>query len=679
MNAVNQDLTPRTVGRRLIAYHGTQIPRRCLATEIESNEAALEQQLREAASLANGGTPTPQQTQSPRRRRRRKDAEPARDPIVESYLAHQHMQKTTAPYGSSFQPLYQPHTLLANPPSPSDVTLELLMSSQTHLGHSTSLWNPANSRYIFGIRSGIHIISLDTTAQYLRRAAKVVSGVAERGGLILFVGTRPGFDRCVVRAAQLAAPACHLFERWTPGSITNSQQILGRCGMRVVDEFDSEIDGFEDQLSDRNALKPDLVICLNPLENRVLLHECALATIPTIGIIDTDADPTHVTYPIPANDDSIRSVQAIAGVLGRAGEEGQKKRRTAAIAGKITYNPAERLALPDDFDQAAFKAAREGKKAAFASGIADMRLLSDPALGGAMSKLSDTEKRMLAEGDDSIVLQLDSRLNPQERSAIRSHVQAQTAMREASEKMEAEAKKAKKGSAKDRARAAAAAAAGVQVERDEDDEEYEEDEEDEEESDAQAGTVYEASPELGPEEVVDMVDEEPDLPRDASDPVEASRRGAAAAFFADSTSAENSPSVEQSDDAQDEADFINVLTTRLSEEEIDALRDGPTQAEMQTIRGKLKPKDFETLVGAMRKRDGEENVNAEPTGYANAGGYDPEAGSRDYFQDDYGDVSGGQMGYNESEEVNRTEKDAERAGLGNADDSDPDGTSSRGR
>ena len=197
-----------------------------------------------------------------------------------------------------------------------------------------------NSRYIFGIRQGIHIISLDVTAAHLRRACRVVSGVAERGGLILFVGTRPGQTRAVVKAAQLAG-GCHLFERWIPGSITNGQQILGGCKLKVVDEFDREIPGYKKQLMDRPALKPDLVVCLNPLENWVLLHECGLNHIPTIGIIDTDANPTWVTYPIPANDDSLRCIQVIAGALGKAGEEGQARRRVRAQLGDVAYTPSE--------------------------------------------------------------------------------------------------------------------------------------------------------------------------------------------------------------------------------------------------------------------------------------------------------------------------------------------------
>ena len=203
-----------------------------------------------------------------------------------------------------------------------------------------------NSRYIFGIRQGIHVISLETTAAHLRRACRVVQGIAERGGLILFVGTREGQYRCVVNAAKRAG-GCHLFERWTPGALTNGHQILGTCKMKVVDEFDRDVPGYDEKLKDMPSIKPDLVVCLNPLENWVMLHECGMNGIPTIGIVDTDANPTWVTYPIPANDDSMRSVQLIAGVLGRAGQEGRTERHRMAKKGEVLYN-ASKLEPPGE-------------------------------------------------------------------------------------------------------------------------------------------------------------------------------------------------------------------------------------------------------------------------------------------------------------------------------------------
>jgi small subunit ribosomal protein S2 len=184
----------------------------------------------------------------------------------------------------------------------SEITLEKLLAAQSHLGHATSLWNPANSKYIFGIRDGIHIIALDQTAEHLRRAAKVVRLVSANAGLILFVGSRKGQERSVVDAAT-KANGYHVFDRWIPGTLTNSKHILGHTHLAVVDQLDRRIEGFEPQLISYKTVLPDLVVCLNPHENDSLLRECAQLTIPTIGIIDTNTNPAWVTYQIPANDD----------------------------------------------------------------------------------------------------------------------------------------------------------------------------------------------------------------------------------------------------------------------------------------------------------------------------------------------------------------------------------------
>jgi small subunit ribosomal protein S2 len=222
--------------------------------------------------------------------------------VADDFYFIKNTKKKTSKLGSVLKKHYQPHAIVAKPPRPQDVTLELLMASQSHLGHSTSLWNPANQRYIFGVRQGVHIISLETTAAHLRRAAKVVEGVAYHGGLILFVGTRKGQSSAVAKAAEMAK-GCHLFERWTPGAITNGDRILAKCGLKVVGKMDEELQGFDEKIAEWKSLRPDLVVCMNPLENYTLLHECGLNNIPTIGVIDTNADPTWVTYPIPANDD----------------------------------------------------------------------------------------------------------------------------------------------------------------------------------------------------------------------------------------------------------------------------------------------------------------------------------------------------------------------------------------
>lgn len=256
-----------------------------------------------------------------------------------AYDERQRQLHEFAKMGSSLRIAYDPRTAFKNPPTISELTLPMLMAAQTHLGHATSLWNPRNSSFVFGIRDGIHIISLDATFAYLRRAAKVVQAVARKGGTILFVGTRDSQEEIVVQAARRSG-GYHIFDRWVPGTLTNGQQILGHCRLKVVDLKDKEIPESTALLngpSGHAVMKPDLVVCLNPLENEVCLHECGLHTVPTIGVIDTDADASWVTYPIPANDDSIRSITLIAGVLGHAGAAGQQLRMDAAKAGMVTY------------------------------------------------------------------------------------------------------------------------------------------------------------------------------------------------------------------------------------------------------------------------------------------------------------------------------------------------------
>jgi ribosomal protein S2 len=233
---------------------------------------------------------------------RAKALEAEQKQAVATYHAKERFREMTQTLGSVVHRRVEDDALLRDPPSVTDVNLELLMANQTHMGHNTSLWNPSNSRFIYGSRQGIHIISLEETAAHLRRAAKVVEAVAYAGGVVGFVGTRRGPIELVTGAAARAG-GCHLFTKWTPGAITNRDVILSSARVQVVDHLDRPLEGFQRHLIERRPIAPDLVVCLNPLENYVLLRECGQKNIPTIGIIDTDADPTWVTYSIPANDD----------------------------------------------------------------------------------------------------------------------------------------------------------------------------------------------------------------------------------------------------------------------------------------------------------------------------------------------------------------------------------------
>ncbi|BFZ56447.1 hypothetical protein PYCC9005_003493 [Savitreella phatthalungensis] len=227
-------------------------------------------------------------------------------------------------FGSTVAPHYSHRDLLFHPPDVKQVGIEALLAAEAHMGHSPSLWNPITQPYLYGIRGGIHIIDLDVTLSHLARAAEVVQGVALNDGNILFVGTRPGQKRAVVEAAK-KAHAYHVFDRWVPGTITNGAQVVGHGRVRQMGvKHKNNVRQLRTGDALPQAVTPDLVIVLNPLENRNLIRECAKARVPTIGIIDTDADPRWVTYAIPANDDSLRTATLIAGVLARAAEQGRK-------------------------------------------------------------------------------------------------------------------------------------------------------------------------------------------------------------------------------------------------------------------------------------------------------------------------------------------------------------------
>lgn len=165
--------------------------------------------------------------------------------------------------------------------------------------------NPNFMPYAYGVRAGITVIDLDATLPLLRRAAQVVRAVASHGGSVVFVGTRPDLRAAVRKAAQrMGEQGFHVGERWLPGTLTNKLQMFGPDILKST------------------RITPDLAIFLNPIPNIHAIRECALEHVPTIGIVDSNVDPRIVMYPIPANDESTRTAELIAGILSVAGREG---------------------------------------------------------------------------------------------------------------------------------------------------------------------------------------------------------------------------------------------------------------------------------------------------------------------------------------------------------------------
>ncbi|KAI0664998.1 ribosomal protein S2, flavodoxin-like domain-containing protein [Cubamyces menziesii] len=226
---------------------------------------------------------------------------------------------------------FQPHHTLHRPVAPSDITMSALLASGAHFGHSQKRMNPNFVPYAYGVRAGITIIDLDHTLPLLRRAAQVVRGVAARGGSVVFVGTRTDLRSAVRLAAErMGKQGYHVGERWLPGTLTNKVHMFGP------------------EVARDTQVIPDLVVFLNPIPNIHAIRECALEHVPTIGIVDSNVDPRIVMYPIPANDESTRTAELVAGLLSVAGREGvaiyQEEQARAAIAASKRSRSREPLA-----------------------------------------------------------------------------------------------------------------------------------------------------------------------------------------------------------------------------------------------------------------------------------------------------------------------------------------------
>ncbi|MBE6446888.1 MAG: 30S ribosomal protein S2 [Alphaproteobacteria bacterium] len=229
-----------------------------------------------------------------------------------------------------------------------EVSVQRLLEAGVHFGHQTRRWNPKMAPYIFGSKDKIHIINLDKTAEMMKEALKVVGDIAAEGGRILFVGTK---DQASDRVAE-AATRCgqyYVNHRWLGGMLTNwktvSQSIkkLESLEKRLQDANISlkkkEILSIERQISKLNRALggvrsmggiPSLLFVLDVTIDKTAVEEARTLGIPVVGICDTNSDPTRIDFPIPGNDDSVRSIDLYCSAVENAVIEGIQKGLTSA-------------------------------------------------------------------------------------------------------------------------------------------------------------------------------------------------------------------------------------------------------------------------------------------------------------------------------------------------------------
>jgi small subunit ribosomal protein S2 len=224
------------------------------------------------------------------------------------------------------------------------VTMRELLEAGVHFGHQTRRWNPKMRRYIFTERGGIYIIDLQQTLDLVEQAAAYVRNVAERGGSVMFVGTKKqGQDAIAEEATRVGMP--YVNHRWLGGLLTNWRTISERLERmhelrRLRDEGQLELLPPKERITMMNELEkletnlggvsdmkrlPDAVFVLDLRKEQLAIREARRLGLPVVALVDTNCDPDDADYVIPGNDDAIRSCDLITRVIANAIEAGKSK------------------------------------------------------------------------------------------------------------------------------------------------------------------------------------------------------------------------------------------------------------------------------------------------------------------------------------------------------------------
>jgi small subunit ribosomal protein S2 len=248
-----------------------------------------------------------------------------------------------------------------------------LLEAGVHFGHQTRRWNPKMKRFIFGERGGIYIIDLQQTLEHLEEAAAFARNVAERGGSILFVGTKKqAMDAIAEQAQRVGMPFVN--HRWLGGLLTNWRTISNRIDRlhelrRLRDEGQldllppkeriamlAELEKLDTNLGGVAEMRkqPDAVFVLDLRKEQLAVREARRLELPIIALVDTNCDPDEADYVVPGNDDAIRSCELVTRVIADSIEAGGRRvtAEEMAAAGEVEEPEPESALEPESAPEA---------------------------------------------------------------------------------------------------------------------------------------------------------------------------------------------------------------------------------------------------------------------------------------------------------------------------------------
>ncbi|MEC7958864.1 MAG: 30S ribosomal protein S2 [Pseudomonadota bacterium] len=243
-----------------------------------------------------------------------------------------------------------------------DYSMSELLEAGAHFGHQKHRWNPKMEPFIFGVRNNIHILDLSQTIPLLHKALTAVRDITKSGGRILFVGTKRQGQEIIANAANDCAQY-YMNHRWYGGTLTNWKTISNTIKrLRTIEDLleNDDLSGLTKKellklnrekekldtsiggIKDMGGL-PDLIFVLDTVKEQIAIQEATKLNIPIAAIIDSNSNPDGVTYPIPGNDDSTKSISLFCDLISKAALDGiaQSQNETSAdtkTAPKVTKN-----------------------------------------------------------------------------------------------------------------------------------------------------------------------------------------------------------------------------------------------------------------------------------------------------------------------------------------------------